>query len=77
MIEILLGDLLFGQKRFKEYRKILEIEFVLENEKKIFELYNSRKSCYKKVLNSINIVLKVNKSPMKILDKKSDIFELI
>ncbi|KAI2810233.1 putative 28S rRNA (cytosine-C(5))-methyltransferase [Blomia tropicalis] len=68
MIEILLGDLLFGQKRFKEYRKILEIEFVLENEKKIFELYNSREQVSDENIRQEVRYLRVNLIKMNIPD---------
>ena len=46
LIEVLIGDLIFGQKLFQKYRRIKEVGFVMERTKQIFELYKSSKNIY-------------------------------
>ena len=43
LVEVLIGDLLFGSKLYLRYRRTGEVLFVMEHTKKIDECYRKRK----------------------------------
>lgn len=42
LVEVLIADLVFGQKLFQKYRRTGEVLFVIENQQKILDFFKTR-----------------------------------